>query len=463
MINRVLIRIKVVQLLYSTFLTETRFMLESSPSAPTKEKRFAYNLYLSNLVLFCKIAENIKKHFKGGGLLEETRLIKKLRREDEIKAFQTQNFPKEFMESGLVDHFSEIISSSVLYKDFVKNYPEDDGDKIWEKIFNAIIVNDPLYNSVVSRIPNYSLGAIDRMKDMMAKTFRNFYVTQDNIEESLAVLRKSMDRARELYLRLMTLPCDITFLRKQQLDENLHKYLVSQEDLHPNTKFVDNRLVELLNENPTLAEFSEKNSWLKEDRNMVRILLKEIMESDVYARYMETPQSDLKEDIDFWRDIYKYVIFDSENFLDALESQSVFWNDDLGTIGTFVLKSFKKFDEPDEDNEKVLPMYRNDQDAKFGAELFSYVVKNKDYYRTLIDEALEEDKWEIDRLAFMDVIIIMTAMAEIINYPEIPLAATYNEYIEIAKSYSTSKSGTFVNGILHSIVLKLREEGKIYK
>ena len=130
------------------------------------------------------------------------------------------------------------------------------------------------------------------------------------------------------------------------------------------------------------------------------------------------------------------------------------------------LKTLKRFENKDSVSTAVMPMYKDGsfgKDSKFGAELFSYVVKNKEIYRHYIQQALAQDKWDAERLAFMDVVITMTALAEIINYPEIPLSVTINEYIEIAKSYSSAKSGQFVNGLLASIIKNLREEKVIFK
>lgn len=461
MINRVLIRIKVVQLLYSTLLTETRFMLELPPSNPTREKRFAYRLYLTSLELILKIADWIKENNKKGNLIFDTRFIKKLQNSEELFSESEKDHSDILKFTGIIPSLGEKITSSLIFKDFVKKYP-DENDKLWEDIFNHIIVVDPDYLTAIGGMADYSLGGVERMKELMKNTFMNFYVTRDNIEDNLKILEQSMAKARELYLKLMLLPLDLTYLREQQLDENRHKFITSSEDLNPNTRFIDNKLIKRLKEDNEIQVNLEKYSWLKEDRDLVNLLLKEIMKSPIYARYMEADRTNLVEDIEFWREIFKNIIFVSENFLDALETSSVFWNDDLDIIGTFVLKSLKKF-ENDDEREKLLPMYKNEKDAVFGSELFSYVIKNKDYYQSLINEAIRKDKWDMGRLAVMDVVIIMTAIAEIINYPEIPLAATYNEYIEIAKSYSTNKSGSFINGFLRSIVLKLREQGKIFK
>ena len=230
-------------------------------------------------------------------------------------------------------------------------------------------------------------------------------------------------------------------------------------------RFVENALVSAIREDEDVLAYVEQNklSWMSDEPRLLDSLLKSIMESDLYAEYMNFPATDFHTDCEFWRNVFKQIVFHNEDFLEMLESMSVFWNDDIEIIGTFFLKTLKRFEESGQGDKVVLPMYKDDEDAAFGKRLFVDVVKNKDVYRRYIDESVKTDKWDSDRLAVMDVVITMAALSEIINFPKIPLVVSINEYIELAKSYSTSKSGAFVNGILHSIVTKLREEGKILK
>lgn len=467
MINRVLIRTKVVQLLYSHLLIDKQFMIESYPSAPTKEKRFAYNLYLQILWLFLKLADNYIRN--GKKPLEETSFIKKLHSDEKIKSLLKSEGIPAFIFASLVNELTDKMKESLLLKDYFKSNISgseiDKEDKIWENIFNQIIYPDPSLNELITKMENYSLRGVERMKEMMDVTFSNFYSSRGYDFDALKILEKSMEKARELYMRLLLLPIDLTDLRYQQLSENKGKFLASQEDLNPNTRFIDNRLIGILRDEKELIDYADRHkiSWLAEDRQGLGLILKEIMDSDIYKDYMNAPVSDLKEDCEFWRDIFKQVIFRSSNFLEDLESKSVFWNDDLEIIGTFILKTFKKIEEGSEGKSYLLPMYKDEEDSLFGRNLFSQVVKNKELYKEYIDEFIAEDRWDFERLALMDVIITMTAMAEIINFPKIPLNVSINEYIEIAKSYSSPKSGAFVNGLLKSIVEKLRTQGIINK
>ncbi len=466
MINRVLIRIKVVQLLYSYLLIENHFMLESQPSAPTKEKRFAYSLYLDLLVLMAKLADRIEK--RGGYRpLADTRFIKKILADETIKAllkkYQLQPFPFE----SVIPQLAEKIKESGVYKNFDKSNNDPlaaEDDQIWEKLTNMVILPDPLVRASIAQREHYTLRGVERMQGMLVETFKNFYASRDNLDDALRTLQMSMNKARDLYFRLLTLPVELVRMRDNQLEENRNKYVPTAEDLNPNMRFVDNEFVHMLETNEDINEYCEKNkiSWLPAHRELLESLLKTILESDIYADYMDFPATDLHNDTEFWRNVFKHIILHNEDFLEALETESVFWNDDLEIIGTFVLKSMKKFEEGGEGN-PVLPMYKDEEDARFGKILFSDVVKNKDVYRRYIDDFIKADHWDTDRLAIMDVVITMAALSEIINFPKIPLPVSINEYIEIAKSYSTSKSGAFVNGLLYSIVTRLKEEGKINK
>ena len=157
----------------------------------------------------------------------------------------------------------------------------------------------------------------------------------------------------------------------------------------------------------------------------------------------------------------KKVVFIDENLTDALEAKSVYWNDDLDTVGTFVLKTIKRFEE--EGYEELLPKYKDDEDRLFAEKLFVNAVNNKDEYMKLIDMFVSKDSWETERLAFMDIVVLLVAIAELEKVPSVPTKVTMNEFIEIAKCYSTNKSGQFVNGILNSIINYLKKEGRLFK
>lgn len=282
------------------------------------------------------------------------------------------------------------------------------------------------------------------------------------IEDAKNELNKSLDKAYELYNGIFVLLCDLTRLQELRLDNARNKYLPTEEDLNPCTRFVDNELVKKLRENNDLREYLKENpiSW-QDDDIFLRILLDKIINSDIYRDYMQAETTDFKTDCEFWRDVLKKIIFVDEDFMELLESKSVYWNDDLGSMSTFVLKTLKRIEEGISD--ELLPMYKNDEDKIFGEKLFLLTLRHKVEYNELIDKFVQTDNWDSERIAFMDRVIMRVAIAEVLNFESIPTTVTLNEYIEIAKYYSTLKSSQFVNGILNSVINNLKFEGKLLK
>lgn len=468
MINRELIRIKTVQLLYSYLLVENPFSLESQPSAPTKEKRFAYALYLDLLLLMTRLAKRVdpRQDFP----LAKTRFIRNVVTDERVRSLESKGLHSEFPFASAEKDIADKIKESGLYKNYLKSLGSHTQDEnIWKDIFELLIMTDPAVNGEISRRENYTLKGVDRMREIMETTFSNFFASADNIQDALKILNFSMDKTRELYFRVLALPIAITTLREREIDNAQYKLLKSSEDVNPNLRFVENEFVEFLRRNEEVEAGIKKYriDWLAENDVTVKSLLKSITQSSFYKEYLDFPATDFKTDCELWRNLLRYVVFVDEDFLQSMEDSSVFWNDDLDVIGTFVLKSIKKLGdkgESEQENESfVLPMFKDTEDSEFGAELFADVIKNKEYYRELILESVDKNQWEVERLAFMDTIILMTALAEIINFPKIPLTVSFNEYIEIAKYYSTPRSGVFINGLLRNIVESLQEKGVILK
>lgn len=282
------------------------------------------------------------------------------------------------------------------------------------------------------------------------------------MQDALKELRKSLDKAYELYHYLLLLPVELTRLQELRIDNARNKYLPTPEDLNPNMKFVENRFVAKMRQSEMMQEFLKTTplSWRKNDIYL-RLTLDKILNSDIYKAYMETPQSDLASDCELWKDLMKKVIFPDDELCDVLEEESVYWNDDLETIGTFVLKTIRRF--ADDGYDKLLPQFKDEEDSRYSERLFRNAAEHESEYMALIDKFVVKDSWDTERLAFMDVVILLAAIAEVENEPSVPTKVTLNEYIEISKYYSTTKSGAFVNGILNSIINYLKKEGLLNK
>ena len=205
---------------------------------------------------------------------------------------------------------------------------------------------------------------------------------------------------------------------------------------------------------------NQKRTWAN-DEDFVKGLYEEIVASDIYKEYMASSDKSYEVDRELWRKIYKTYIFGNEALDVLLEDQSLYWNDDKEIVDTFVLKTIKRFEEKNGANQELLPEFKDDEDQEFARRLFRRAILNSDYYRHLISENTRN--WDLDRVAFMDVIIMQCALAEILSFPNIPVSVSLNEYVDIAKVYSTSKSGSFVNGTLDGIVKELKKEGKLAK
>lgn len=276
-------------------------------------------------------------------------------------------------------------------------------------------------------------------------------------------LTKSLDKSYELYNALLKLMIELTDVQDLRLDEAKHKFLPTEEDLNPNMRFVENEFVKRLRADQTLADFvdDKKINW-RDDELFVRLLLDKILRSEEYQEYMEMPKTSLVRDGEVWYQLMKKVVLPDENLLEHLQSMSVYYtDDDLQIIGQFVMKTIRRFE--DEEAQPILPQYKNDDDSKFGERLFSKAVAEMEENNSYIDQFVKTEKWDVERIALMDRVVMCTALTEIRNYPSIPVNVSLNEYIELAKDYSTPRSGQFVNGILNAVVNKLRADKVIIK
>ena len=283
-----------------------------------------------------------------------------------------------------------------------------------------------------------------------------------NLDTAEKELFFSLSKAYDLYNYLLLLMVEITRCAAKKQNAAKSKLLPTAEELYPNTKFVDNRFIAQLEVNKQLLEFSETQKKTGENESeFVKRLGEQIMDSDIYKDYMASETSSYEEDRELWRKIYKRIIFNNEELDQVLEDQSLYWNDDKEIVDTFVLKTIKRFDEKNGAKQELLPEFKDEEDQDFARRLFRRTILNADYYRHLISENTRN--WDLDRVAFMDVVIMQIALAEILSFPNIPVSVSLNEYVEIAKLYSTPKSGSFINGTLDGIVNALKNENKLNK
>ena len=283
-----------------------------------------------------------------------------------------------------------------------------------------------------------------------------------NLDTAEKELFFSLSKAYDLYNYLLLLMVEVTKQANKRLNAAKNKLVPTKEELFPNTKFVENRFIAQLEVNKQLLEFSnnQKKTW-ENEADFVKTLCDKILESDIYKEYMASETSSYEEDRELWRKLYKNIIFNNIELDQVLEDQSLYWNDDKEIVDTFVLKTIKRFDEKNGAKQELLPEFKDEEDQDFARRLFRRTILNADYYRHLISENTKN--WDLDRVAFMDVVIMQIALAEILSCPNIPVSVSLNEYVEIAKLYSTPKSGGFINGTLDGIVNSLKKENKLTK
>ena len=283
-----------------------------------------------------------------------------------------------------------------------------------------------------------------------------------NLDTAEKELFFSLSKAYDLYNYLLLLMVEVTKQANNRLNAAKNKLVPTKEELFPNTKFVENRFIAQLEVNKQLLEFSnnQKKTW-ENEADFVKTLCDKILESDIYKEYMASETSSYEEDRELWRKLYKNIIFNNIELDQVLEDQSLYWNDDKEIVDTFVLKTIKRFDEKNGAKQELLPEFKDEEDQDFARRLFRRTILNADYYRHLISENTKN--WDLDRVAFMDVVIMQIALAEILSFPNIPVSVSLNEYVEIAKLYSTPKSGGFINGTLDGIVNSLKKENKLTK
>lgn len=298
------------------------------------------------------------------------------------------------------------------------------------------------------------------------KTIQILYSYYKGDGQSISLAEKelfhSIEKTYELYFHLLQLAVEITQYAENKIDSRKNKLRPTPEDLDPNTRFVDNRFVAQLKKNNQLQSFlkEHKTSWAN-NQDIVKSMYELIVTSDSYTEYMAAESTNYILDKDIWRKIYKKIILQNEEFSDSIEDQSIYWTDDLEIVISFIIKTIKRFDPENGANQELLPMFKDDEDAEFASKLITKSLENDTEYREMIDKHTQN--WELDRIAFMDIIIMQAALAEIISFPTIPINVTLNEYIEISKSFSTDKSATFINGVLDNIVKELRAENKLIK
>ena len=291
---------------------------------------------------------------------------------------------------------------------------------------------------------------------MLTRSIKSPAMAQDELQQSF-------DKSYELYNYLLKLIIDLTDLQERYLDDAKHKFLPSHQDLNPNPKFIDNELVNILRNNQQLQDYinDHKLTW-RDNELFLKLILNKIQNSEIYQEYMENGSSNLDGDCYLWKQLFKRLLIDDDDLLEELENQSVYWSsDDLDFMGQFVIKTIKRIN--DGDDTPIMPQFKDEEDAEFGEKLFAATLEQEELNTATINKFIDSRHWDSDRIALIDRVILLVALAEVRSFEKIPTTVTLNEYIEITKSFSTPSSSAFVNGVLNSAIKELKNTGVITK
>ncbi|MBA7517653.1 Transcription antitermination protein NusB [subsurface metagenome] len=290
-----------------------------------------------------------------------------------------------------------------------------------------------------------------------------YYKKEGNssIAKSEKELLFSINKAYDLYHYLLLLIIDIADLACSRIDIARNKKIPTYEDLHPNTKFIENKIIVQIRNSNSFMRYLEQNklNWVKYPE-LIKGLYNEIIRSGDYINYISNTTSSYKEDKKFICSMYKMVISQYEPLYSNLEEQSIFWNDEIEYILSINIKTIKRLKEEDVDM-KLAPLYKSIEDKNFSKILFRKVILNHKEYLDLIEKYSKN--WDVNRIAFMDILLMQMAIAEAVEFDSIPVKVTLNEYLELSKYYSTVKSNVFINGILDKAFKQLKETNQINK
>ena len=292
-------------------------------------------------------------------------------------------------------------------------------------------------------------------------TYAYYQNGSKNIDTAEKELTFSLSKAYDLYNYLLALIVSITREARRHVEVAQSRAQREGTEM-PSQKFVMNRFALQLEENKMLNEFIEtqKINWNDEPEFLKKIYT-QITESETYQDYMASPEDSYDADRELWRKLYRTLIENNTDLDSLLEEQSIYWNDDKEIVDTFVLKTIKRFSEKNKGHQELLPEYDSEEDKDYARKLFRASILNSDEYQHYMSDASRN--WDFSRLAYMDIVIMQIAIAEMLTFPSIPISVTINEYMEIAKLYSTPRSATYINGMLDTIARHLIDKGMLLK
>jgi N utilization substance protein B len=286
--------------------------------------------------------------------------------------------------------------------------------------------------------------------------------SEKTLHQSETELQLSIKKTYDLYHLLLALPGEVQNFAEGKIESRKLKKLPTKEDLNPNLKFINNRIINRINKDKSIINYLAQNKlgW-NNHPDLIRKIYQQLVESDLYLDYINSAADGFISDRRFCEDLYSTFLINCEPLQNELEERSIYWNDDLDFVISMIIKTLKKFKSEEDENDYIMPMYKDEEDREFTVKLLRKVINNNQENRKIIENYTKN--WDVDRVAVMDVLIMELAITELTDFPSIPVKVTLNEYIELAKYYSTNRSSTFINGVLDRITKDFQEEGKIKK
>ena len=285
----------------------------------------------------------------------------------------------------------------------------------------------------------------------------------DNLEGQEKFLFYSIDSIQDLYLVMVSSLIELAKKEKVFLHLSSQKHLATSEERNPNTKFINNSIFKLLEDNNSLSialENRKINNWNIHD-DYIQLLLTSLKESKLYDKYMSNQTVSFEEDKQFVIDLFTEIIVPNEKLYEYLEDDKLTWIDDIPVVNTNIVKQLKSLKSAEDDSFRVPKLFKDADDKDFAKDLFRKTVLNEKELAKEFDS--KTPNWDMDRIAEMDTIILKMAICELLKFPSIPVKVTLNEYLELAKEYSTPKSSIFINGILDNLVKEFQTNKKMVK
>ena len=286
---------------------------------------------------------------------------------------------------------------------------------------------------------------------------------QDDLGKQEKFLVYSMGQMQDLYVLLLQLTVAIKKHAESYLEKSQKKHLATAEEKNPSRSFVENKVLHLISENPQLKEIlkNKKLDYWAQDDEYVAILFNELKTQDWYQDYLNKNETSFKEDRELVVQLYKRIIAPNEQLYEYLEDKRLTWLDDFPLVNTALVKMLSKITESNVADVLLPTLYKNEDDQEYAIQLLRKTILNDDKLSQSIEG--KTPNWDKDRIAELDMIILKLGISEFLYFPSIPAKATINEYLEVAKEYSTPKSSIFINGILDKLVKEFTENGQLNK